>query len=232
MGGWFSKKPEPKSSVTEQDRAVLKVKQQRDKVKVYEKKVKIQVERLTEQAKQMLKNGNKPKAAAYLRRRKFQQKLLEKAYGYLENLEGMISQMEQASIAVKVNEAMEAGNEILRVLSAELERAEDVMEEAKEMQQIVQEAQDVLSAPQAEFDEETVLKEFFEFTGVDLAAEEAEAEPAAAAAAATPQATAEELELPSPPSDEPLVLPTPPSDVPEVQQQKAPAKEKPQLVPA
>ncbi|KAF5907447.1 charged multivesicular body protein 6 [Clarias magur] len=57
MGNIFGKKK--RSRVTEQDRAVLQLKQQRDKLKQYQKKITLQLEKERQLAKQLLKDGKK-----------------------------------------------------------------------------------------------------------------------------------------------------------------------------
>ena len=58
MGGLFSKK-KPVSRVTEQDKAVLKLKQTRDKLKQYQKKIMVNQEKERTLAKQCLDQKRK-----------------------------------------------------------------------------------------------------------------------------------------------------------------------------
>ena len=59
MGGLFSSKKKPVSRVTEQDKAVLKLKQTRDKLKQYQKKIALNQEKERALAKQCLDQGRK-----------------------------------------------------------------------------------------------------------------------------------------------------------------------------
>lgn len=59
MGNLFgsSKPKKPASRVTEQDKAVLQLKQQRDKLKQYQKKIELSLERERLVAKKLLNEG-------------------------------------------------------------------------------------------------------------------------------------------------------------------------------
>ena len=76
MGTIFSKKE--KSQITEQDRAVLGLKKQRDKLKQYQKRINRDLEKEKELAKKLLKEGKKDRAKLLLRKKKFQEGLLDK----------------------------------------------------------------------------------------------------------------------------------------------------------
>ncbi|XP_070298244.1 charged multivesicular body protein 6 [Salvelinus sp. IW2-2015] len=56
--------------LTEQDRAILQLKQQRDKLKHYQKRVTLQLEKERSLAKQLLKDGKKEKALVLLKRKR------------------------------------------------------------------------------------------------------------------------------------------------------------------
>ena len=59
MGNLFgsSKPKKPESRITEQDKAVLQLKQQRDKLKQYQKKIQLNLERERLVAKKLLNDG-------------------------------------------------------------------------------------------------------------------------------------------------------------------------------
>ena len=62
MGGLFSKKhssTKNSTRITDQDRAVLQLKQQRDKLKLYKRKIHAQLEQERLLAKRMLDEGKK-----------------------------------------------------------------------------------------------------------------------------------------------------------------------------
>uniref|UniRef100_A0A4W5P6X1 Charged multivesicular body protein 6a n=1 Tax=Hucho hucho TaxID=62062 RepID=A0A4W5P6X1_9TELE len=89
MGNVFGRKSRP-SRVTEQDRAILQLKQQRDKLKHYQKRVTLQLEKERSLAKQLLKDGKKEKALVLLKKKRYQDQLLDKTENQISNLERMV----------------------------------------------------------------------------------------------------------------------------------------------
>jgi len=61
MGNWLFGSKKAKPNVTAQDRAILDLKNQRDKLKQYQKKISTVVERETQIAKQLLQQSKKNK---------------------------------------------------------------------------------------------------------------------------------------------------------------------------
>lgn len=109
MGNLFGKKQhkKPASRVTDQDRAVLQLKQQRDKLKQYQKKVLAQLDRDKDVARRLLQEGKKDKAKLMLRKKKFQESLLEKTDGQLDNLEKLVNDLEFAQVEQEVVKGLE-----------------------------------------------------------------------------------------------------------------------------
>lgn len=159
MGGLFSKKP--KSRVTEQDKAVLQLKQQRDKLKMYQKKIELQLERDRLTAKQLLANGKKERAKLILRKKKFQESLLQKTDGQLENIEQMVHDIEFAQIEIQVVQGLKSGNEALHTLHKLLtiDDAEKIMQDTQEAISYQQEIDEILAGGLTAEDEDDVLKE-------------------------------------------------------------------------
>jgi hypothetical protein len=85
MGG---KPSVPKT--TAQDMAILDLKLQRDKLRQYQKKLQVVLDKEHEIAKQHLSAGRKDRAILALRQRKYQQGLLHKTDAQLENLEQLV----------------------------------------------------------------------------------------------------------------------------------------------
>lgn len=164
MGGLFSKKHDnkkPESRVTEQDKAILQLKQQRDKLKQYQKKINVQIEKDRNVAKQLLHDGKKEKAKLMLRKKKFQESLLEKTDGQLDNLDRMVHDLEFAQVESQVIQGLKVGNESLKKLHQllSLEDVEKIMEETKEGIEYQQEIDDLLSGGLSAQDEDDVLAE-------------------------------------------------------------------------
>ena len=87
MGSVFGKGNKNKDSrITEQDKAILNLKKTRDQLKKYQKKVESDLEKEKELAKRLLKDGKKDKAKLLLRKKKYQESILAKTDGQLDNL--------------------------------------------------------------------------------------------------------------------------------------------------
>lgn len=164
MGGLFSSKGKDKkteSRVTEQDKAVLQLKQQRDKLKQYQKKINVQIGKDRNVAKQLLHDGRKDKAKLMLRKKKFQESLLEKTDGQLDNIDRMVTDLEFAQVESQVVQGLKIGNESLKKLHQllSLEDVEKIMDETREGIEYQQEIDDLLSGGLSAQDEDDVLAE-------------------------------------------------------------------------
>lgn len=102
MGGWFSKSKKPVSRVTEQDKAVLQLKQQRDKLKQYQKKIELNLERDRQLAKKLLSEDKRDKAKSLLKKKRYQENLLHNTDVQLEKLEQLTHDLEFTQIEVQV----------------------------------------------------------------------------------------------------------------------------------
>ncbi|EZA49666.1 hypothetical protein DMN91_006448 [Ooceraea biroi] len=147
MGIFFSKKKQP-SRVTEHDKAVLQVKQTRDKIKQYQKKIEQNLEKERLLAKELLKSGKKDRALLLLRKKKYQEQVLSRADGQLENLERMVHDLEFAQIEIKVVDGLKVGNNALKQLHAllSIDDIEKVMDETMEGIEKQREIDEVLSS--------------------------------------------------------------------------------------
>lgn len=154
MGILFSKK-KPPSRVTEQDKAVLQLKHTRDKVKQYQRRIERNIEKEREIAKKLLHNGQKDRALLLLRKKRFQEQVLARTDGQLENLERMVHDLEFASIEIKVLDGLKIGNVALKKLQEVLsiEDIEKVMDETREGVEKQRELDEALSGALSEEDE-------------------------------------------------------------------------------
>jgi len=120
--------------ITAQDRAILDLKIQRDKVRQYQKRIQFILDREHEIAKQHLAAGHKDRALVALRRRKYQEGLLGKTDGQLENLEQLVSTIEFSLVEISVLHGLKQGNEVLKEIHKELnvENVERLLEETAE----------------------------------------------------------------------------------------------------
>ncbi|RUS79313.1 hypothetical protein EGW08_012931 [Elysia chlorotica] len=161
MGNLFGKKHKPQSRVTEQDKAILQLKQQRDKLKQYQKKINTQLEGDRKVACALLKEGKKDKAKLMLRKKKFQESLLTKTDGQLENIERLVHDLEFTQVEQEVVRGLQVGNASLKKMHEllSLEDVERIMEETQEGIEKQQEINDLLSGGLTDEDESDVLAE-------------------------------------------------------------------------
>ncbi|BFZ17257.1 hypothetical protein BsWGS_20296 [Bradybaena similaris] len=173
MGNLFGSKKKV-SRVTEQDKAILQLKQQRDKLKQYQKKITVQLERDREVARTLLKNGKKDKAKLMLRKKKFQESLLIKTDSQLENIERLVHDLEYAQVEQEVIKGLQIGNASLKKIHEimSLEDVERIMEETQEGIEKQREIDELLSGGLSAQDESDVLAELDEIVKQQSEAEE------------------------------------------------------------
>jgi len=128
---------------------------------VYQKRIEGQLEKDKETAKQLLAKGNKQKALLLLRKKKYQESLLEKTDKQLENIERMTHDLEFAQIEVEVVAGLKSGNEALNKLHQlmSIEDVEKIMDETAASVEYQREIDAVLAGGLTDEDEEDVLKE-------------------------------------------------------------------------
>ncbi|KAF8349780.1 Snf7 family [Amanita rubescens] len=146
--------------ITAQDRAILDLKLQRDKLKLYQKKIQGVLDREHAIAKAHLESGQKDRAATALRRRKYQQSLLVKTDAQLENLEHLVSTIEYSLVEISVLHGLKQGNDVLKEIHKELslENVEKLLQETHEAQQYQREVSEMLSNTLS-LDEEDAVQE-------------------------------------------------------------------------
>nr|CAB3230670.1 charged multivesicular body protein 6-B-like [Phallusia mammillata] len=167
MGGLFSKK-KPVSRITEQDRAILELKKQRDQLQQYQRKIEMEQEKLRDLAKQCLKNGEKDKAKLILKKKRRQETLMKQTDQQIDNLEVMANDIEFAQMEMNVMEGLKTGNESLKSMHKIMsyEDVEKILEETQEGIEYQQELDDLLAGSLTPEDELSVLAELDELLGV------------------------------------------------------------------
>ncbi|PBL01224.1 hypothetical protein ARMGADRAFT_1160449 [Armillaria gallica] len=150
--------------VTPQDRAILDLKLQRDKLRQYQKKIQVILDREHAIAKEHLAAGRKDRAVVALRRRKYQQSLLLKTDGQLENLEQLVASIEFSLIEVSVVHGIKQGNDVLKEIHKELnvEQVEKLLEESHEAREYQKEIGELLANQLSLDDEDAVQAELLE----------------------------------------------------------------------
>ncbi|KAK0198231.1 Snf7 family [Armillaria mellea] len=150
--------------ITTQDRAILDLKLQRDKLRQYQKKIQVILDREHAIAKEHLATGRKDRAVVALRRRKYQQSLLLKTDAQLENLEQLVSSIEFSLIEVSVVHGLQQGNDVLKEIHKELnvEQVEKLLEESHEAREYQREIGELLANQLTLDDEDAVQAELLE----------------------------------------------------------------------
>ncbi|XP_026056360.1 charged multivesicular body protein 6-like [Carassius auratus] len=161
MGNVLGRQGRVTSRVTDQDRAILQLKQQRDKLKQYQKKITLQLEKERRLAKQLLKDGRKERALLLLKKKRYQDQLLDKTEVQISNLERMVQDIEFAQIEIKVIEGLKAGNDCLKQMHEvmSIEEVERILEETQEAIEYQKQIDELLAGSLTPEDEDAVLAE-------------------------------------------------------------------------
>ena len=111
------------------------MKNQRDKVKQYQRRITVITDREREIAKECLKNGDKRRALLALRRKKYQESLLAKTDSQLAQLEILTNDIEFALVQKDVVFGLQQGTKVLKEIHKEvggIENVEKLMGENEE----------------------------------------------------------------------------------------------------
>ncbi|RAH60829.1 hypothetical protein BO85DRAFT_445984 [Aspergillus piperis CBS 112811] len=123
-------------------RAILDLKNQRDKLHQYQKRITVLTDRETEIAKQCLARNDRKRALLALRRKKYQESLLDKTDKQLEQLEQLTGQIEFALVQKDVLFGLQQGTKVLQTINKEMGGLEGVQklmgetEEARAYQEV------------------------------------------------------------------------------------------------
>jgi len=133
MGNIFAKKSKP-TRITEQDKAVLQLKQQRDKLKQYQKKIMVVIEKDKDLARKLLKENKKERAKLLLKKKRYQEQLIDKTDKQLDLVEQLVHDLEFTQVEMRVLESLKVGNESLKEVQKlfSIEDVEKIMDEARE----------------------------------------------------------------------------------------------------
>ncbi|KOB74392.1 Charged multivesicular body protein 6-A [Operophtera brumata] len=161
MGGLFGKHKKPVSRVTAQDKAVLQLKQQRDKLKQYQKKIELNLEKDRQLAKKLLGEGKRDRAKLLLKKKKYQENLLQSTDTQLERLEQLTHDLEFAQIEIQVIDGLKTGNDALKKVHdiLNIDEIEKILDETREGIEKQQEIDNLISGQLSEEDNEDVEAE-------------------------------------------------------------------------
>ncbi|KAM9831249.1 charged multivesicular body protein 6 [Neosynchiropus ocellatus] len=168
MGNLFGKKKQIR--VTEQDKAILALKQQRDKLRQYQKKINLRLETDRQLARQLLREGKKEKALLLLKKKRYQENLLDKTENQISNLETMVQDLEFAQIEMKVLDGLKVGNECLKKMHEimSIEEVERIMDETQDAIDYQRQIDEILAGSLSQDDEDAVLAELEAITQGDV----------------------------------------------------------------
>ncbi|VUG17393.1 VPS20 [Brettanomyces bruxellensis] len=120
--------------ITSQDKAVLQLKIQRDKLRKTSIKVQTVIKRENEIARQCVRKGDKRRALLALKKRKYQENLLDTVGKQSDSLETLINTIEFKLIEKDVVYGLQEGNKVLKQLNTELsvDKVDKIMDETAE----------------------------------------------------------------------------------------------------
>ncbi|KIN05558.1 hypothetical protein OIDMADRAFT_188880 [Oidiodendron maius Zn] len=148
--------------ISAQDKAILDMKNQRDKLHQYQKRITVLTDREKAIAKEMLAKGNKQGALLALRRKKYQESLLSRTDSQLEQLEKLASSVEFALVQKDIVFGLQQGTKVLQEIHKEmggLEHVEKLMGETADAIAYQKEVSEMLGGRISNQDEDEVEDE-------------------------------------------------------------------------
>ncbi|MCJ1422824.1 Vacuolar protein sorting-associated protein 20 [Sticta canariensis] len=148
--------------ISAQDRAILDMKNQRDRLHQYQHRIIAITTRETAVARECLLRGDKPKALLALRRKKYQESLLAKTDAQLETLEQLTSDVDFALVQKDVVYGLQQGANVLKQIHAEMggiEQVEKLMGESEDARAYQREVSEMLGGQMSNQDEDDVEDE-------------------------------------------------------------------------
>eukprot|EP01132_Coremiostelium_polycephalum_P005793 gene5793-7206_t len=157
--------------ISDTDKAVLDLKIQRDKLKQFQVQINIVIQKEINIAKECAKSGKKSQALLALKKKKYQEKMLEDSHQNLSNIEELISNIEQAEIQTKIFESLKRGNAALKEIQKEcsLEDVENLMAETQDAIDYQNEISNALAGKFSSEEEESLLAELDEMEKQSMA---------------------------------------------------------------
>ncbi|KAN0084694.1 Snf7 domain containing protein [Elaphomyces granulatus] len=148
--------------ISTQDRAILDLKNQRDKLHRYQKRIIVLTDRETAIAKECLVRNDRRRALLALRRKKYQESLLAKTDAQLAQLEQLTSQVEFALVQKDIVFGLQQGTKVLQAINKEmggLAAVEKLMGETEEARAYQEEVSRMLAGQMSNQDEDEVEDE-------------------------------------------------------------------------
>ncbi|OJI97666.1 hypothetical protein ASPVEDRAFT_37090 [Aspergillus versicolor CBS 583.65] len=148
--------------ISSQDRAILDMKNQRDRLHQYQKRITVLTDRETAIAKECLARDDRKRALLALRRKKYQESLLAKTDAQLEQLEQLTSQVEFALVQKDVLFGLQQGTQVLQTINKEMggiDGVEKLMGETEDARAYQEEISQMLAGHLSNQDEDEVEDE-------------------------------------------------------------------------
>lgn len=160
MGNLFGVRRKP-PQVSKQDLAILQLKQQRDKIRMYQKRTELELDKSKETALKLFQNDMKERALIVMKRRKCMQDIIHRTDKQLETLEQLVSEIEFTQAEVSVIQGLKIGNEALKQLTSlmNVEDIQQMLEDTQEAAEKQKEITDLLSGSAERFDDSELLQE-------------------------------------------------------------------------
>ncbi|KAM7068234.1 charged multivesicular body protein 6 isoform 1-T1 [Molossus nigricans] len=185
-GSWGreTKRPSPKLPPRQRtwlspEKAAAQLKQQRDKLRQYQRRVTQQLEREREVARQLLRDGRKERAKLLLKKKRYREQLLDKTENQITSLETMVQSIEFTQIEMKVIEGLQFGNECLNKMHQvmSIEEVERVLDETQEAVEYQRQIDELLAGSFTQEDEDAILEELDAITQEQIELPEVPSEP-------------------------------------------------------
>ena len=188
------------------------MKNQRDKLHQYQKRITLITDRETSIARECLTRGDKSKALLALRRKKFQESLLAKTDAQLQTLEELTASVEFAQVQKDVVFGLQQSTSVLKQIHAEMggvENVEKLMGESEDARAYQREISEMLRGEMSNQDEDEVEDELEKMVGEINGVKE-------------PDAVGPTVEYPNAPRQEPVYA----GELKQVGEQKARARQR------
>ncbi|KAH9864498.1 hypothetical protein J1614_010432 [Plenodomus biglobosus] len=150
------------NKISAQDKAILDMKNQRDKLRQYQKRITVLTDREKAIAKECLAKGDTNKAKLALRRKKYQESLLFKTDAQLAQLEQLTSDVEFALVQKDVLYGLQQGTAVLKEIHREMggiENVEKLLGENEEARAYQEEISELLANKMSNQEEDEVEDE-------------------------------------------------------------------------
>jgi charged multivesicular body protein 6 len=162
---FFSLSLSPLFLLQDQDRAILQLKVQKDRLHKYTIQIRLVIAREVAIAKQLLKQEKKPNALLALKRKKYQENLLDQTERQMLNLEELVHSIQFAEMQKQVFDALKQGNSVLSRLNQEtsMEEVERLMDDTREAVEYQHQISELMGSQLNEEDEADVERTIAEW---------------------------------------------------------------------